>query len=120
MNVLWLLMLLLQAGCIGYGIPQFLQMKPYTMLRGGDQIGRDQLANRALVALHVVPIRGLDQNEVLSILGQPQQIQVNERGVSEDWVFVYYKRYKTWPKTDRGTFLVRFYHNEVMDVEKLG
>lgn len=106
-------------GCIGIGMPQPLQRKPYTLLRGGDQIGRDQLANRTLVADLKVPIKGLNSNEVLSILGQPQQIKVTEKNVSEDWYFSYYKRYKTFPKTPQGSFLVRFYHNKVIQVAKI-
>ncbi len=37
-------------GCVGVGIPQPFSRKPYTLFRGGDQLGRDQLANRWLVA----------------------------------------------------------------------
>lgn len=86
------------------------------MLRGGDQVGRDQLANRYLAANRLLALKGLDGNEILTLLGQPQTIEVKEREVSEDWYFTYYKRYKTWPKTDEGQFLIRIYHNKVIDV----
>ena len=119
MTRLVLLSLLLFTGCIGIGLPQPLQGKPYTMLRGGDQIGRDQLANRLLVAQKLFPLGGMNGNEVLSILGQPQEIRTTTRNVSEDWYFAYYKNYKTMPKTDQGLFLVRFYQDKVIDVVKV-
>ena len=106
-------------GCIGFGMPQPFQHKPYTLLKGGDQFGRDQLANRLLVAEAMLPITGMNGNEVLSILGQPQTINVTERSISEDWYFVYYRLYKMWPKTPEGSFLVRFYHGKVIDVLKV-
>lgn len=107
------------SGCIGYNPPHLAQMRPFTLIDGGDQLGRDQLANRAMVADLKVPIKGKGPNEVLTFLGQPQEIQVRERKVSEDWYFVYYKRYKTWPNTKEGSFLVRFYKDEVVDVVKV-
>ena len=105
--------------CIGYNLPHFIEMKPYTYFRGGDQLGRDQLANRMLVANAKVVIKGKNSNEVLSLLGQPQDIQVRERNVSEDWYFIYYKRYKTWLKTDQGLFYVRFQQGEAVDAVKV-
>ncbi len=88
------------------------------MLNGGAQIGRDQLANRSLAANHIVRLDGLSGNEVLSILGQPQSVQIVEPQVSEDWHFIYYKRYKTAPRTGEGAFIVRFYQSKVIDVVK--
>lgn len=106
-------------GCIGFGIPNPAQSKPFTLFKGGDQLGRDQLANRWLVSQSKVLIQGKGQNEVLTFLGQPQQIQVREHKISEDWYFVYYKRYKTAPETPEGTFVVRFYQDEVIDVVRI-
>ena len=126
-------------GCIGVDFPQPFQHKPYTYIAGGDQLGRDTIQNRSLVATHAFPVKGLHPNEVLTILGQPQQIQVTERNVAEDWYFIYYKDYVAYvPKTlykardytaayspksvqkviekREGTFLVRFYHDKVIDV----
>lgn len=126
-------------GCVGIDFPQPFQHKPYTYVVGGDQLGRDTIQNRSLVATHAFPVKGLHQNEVLSILGQPQQIKVVEREIAEDWYFIYYKDYvvyvpktlykvrdKTVPYTPKGvqkviekregTFLVRFYHDKVIDV----
>ncbi len=94
-------------------------MKPYTYLKGGDQIGRDQLANRWLIANKSYPIKGKDKNEIITLLGQPQQVQVVEHRISEDWYFLYYKNYKTKPETDEGSFLVRFYNDKVIDVVNL-
>ena len=106
-------------GCIGFNVPQPFSNKPYTYFKGGAQFGRDQLANRFLVAEKLVPIKGMEGNEILTILGQPQDVQILEKNVSEDWYFSYYKRYKTWPNTDQGKFLVRLYHNKVIDVSKI-
>lgn len=110
---------LLFNGCVGYNPPHFLQMKPYTLLKGGDQLGRDQLANRWLVAQKLVPMKDKDSREVITLLGQPQQVEVVQHQVSEDWYFIYYKNYKTKPLTDEGSFLVRFYNDKVIDVIKL-
>lgn len=105
-------------GCIGWNIPQPFSHKPYTLLKG-EQLGRDQLANRLLVADLKAPIRGFDKNQILSLLGQPQNIQVLERDLSEDWHFVYYRRYKTFPSTPKGRFVIRFYRGKVRDVAKV-
>lgn len=107
------------AGCVGFDLPHFFQEKPWTLLQGGDQLGRDQLANRYLVSQKIFPMNGLDANQVLTILGEPSEIDVVEHDVSEDWYYIYYKRYKTWPETPKGTFLVRFYQNKVIDVVNL-
>ncbi len=112
------------SGCTGLDLPQPFQTKPYTYISGGDQLGRDTLENRVLVAGKKFPIKNRDTNEVLSILGQPQNIQIVEREVAEDWYYVYYKNYVAYvPKKianlrDRqeGTFIVRFYHDRVIDV----
>lgn len=114
----------LAGGCVGFDLPQPLQSKPYTYVKGGDQLGRDTLENRVLVASRLFPLQGRDSNEVLTILGQPQQIQVVERNISEDWYFIYYKNHVAYvPKQVRkiydqkpGSFLVRFYHDKVIDV----
>jgi hypothetical protein len=110
------LLFLAFSGCIGWNPDQLFDGKPYTYIRGGDQFGRDQLANRWLVGEGKLPIQGRDANEVITLLGQPQNIQVRQHRVSEDWFFTYYKAYKTRPKTDLGSFLVRMYHSEVVDV----
>jgi hypothetical protein len=116
-RTLFLIVLLLSAtGCIGWNVPNPFQAKPYAYLRGGEQFGRDQLANRFLVGEKIIPIKGKDSRDILSLLGQPQEIQVIERNISEDWLYVYYKKYKTWPRTDEGTFVVRIYNEEVLDV----
>lgn len=127
------------AGCTGIDVPQPFQSKPYTYISGGDQLGRDTIQNRSLVANHLFPVKGLEENEVLTILGQPQQIQITERNVAEDWYYIYYKDYVAYvPKAlykakeraaayssksvqkvmerKEGTFLVRFYHDKVIDV----
>ena len=114
------LILFMTAGCIGWNVPNPFQSKPYTYVRGGEQFGRDQLANRYLVGEKLIPIKGKDSRDVLSLLGQPQEVQIVERNVSEDWLYVYYKRYKTWPKTDEGTFIVRIYNEQVLDVIQTG
>lgn len=109
-------------GCVGFDVPQPLQNKPYTYFKGGDQLGRDTLENRAIVAMRKFPLKGRSSNEVLTILGQPQQIQVVERNISEDWYFVYYKNHIAYvPKVplqeDKpGSFIVRLYHDKVIDV----
>ncbi len=109
----------LTTGCIGLNFPDPTQMMPYTMIDGGAQLGRDQLANRSIVANHFPLIKGMHQNSVLTVLGQPQTIDIIERDVSEDWYFTYYKRYKTAPQTDEGTLLVRLYNQKVIDVVNL-
>lgn len=73
--------------------------------------------NRLIVATKAYPMRGKFSNEVLSLLGQPQQIQVIENGISEDWLYVYYKaQLKERVDAEQGNFLVRFYHNKVIDI----
>lgn len=122
-----LLSTFLLAGCVGYDIPQPLSAKPYTYIKGGDQLGRDTLQNRALVAKLKFPLKGREGNEVLSILGQPQEVHVVERNVAEDWYFIYYKDYAAYfpkiPKVldadNKGSFLVRLYHDKVIDVVNL-
>ena len=114
--ILLILSVLAFSGCVGIGIPSPMQWKPYTMLSEGDQLGRDQLASRYLVATRLAPIKGLEGNEILTILGQPSAIEVKERFVSEDWHYVYYKRYKTWPRTDKGYFIIRMYQGKALDV----
>lgn len=110
---------LLLGGCVGYNPPHVLQMKPYTIIKGGDQIGRDQLANRWLIAQQKLIIKGKDKNEVLTWLGQPQQIEIIQHQVSEDWYYIYYTNYKIKPLEGEGTFLVRFYNDKVIDTVKL-
>jgi len=105
-------------GCVGYGLPHLMKIPPLNLARGGDQLGRDVLANRLLVANKLAPIKNMHKNEVLNLLGEPQQIEITTSDVSEDWHYIYYKRYKTWPTTDKGLFLVRFYHEKVIDVVK--
>jgi len=107
---------ILGTGCIGFHLPEFMKMPPLNLLRGGGQLGRDQLANRFLIAQYSRPIKGLESNQILSYLGQPQEIEVREKDVSEDWYFIYYKKYKTRPRTDKGIFIVHMYHNKVIDV----
>lgn len=94
-------------------------MKPYTLLKSGDQLGRDQLANRWLIAQKTISIKGKDKNEITTLLGQPQQVQIVEHRISEDWYFIYYKQYKTMPETEEGSFLIRFYNDKVLDVVNL-
>ena len=117
---------LLMTGCIGFNVPQPLQSKPYTLFSKGDQLGRDQLANRNLVAKSKVILKGRGSNDVLTLLGQPQQIQIRERGVSEDWYFVYYKWYVPYNPSNKvdfpdqeGEFIVRIYRDKVLDVVKV-
>ena len=104
------------AGCIGFNPDEIFDKKPYTYVSGGAQIGRDQLANRWLVAQKKLPMKGKNQNEVLTYLGQPQNVQIVEHHISEDWLYIYYKRYKTAPETPKGSFLIRFYNDEVIDI----
>jgi len=114
-----LLVCAVSTGCVGIGLPHIFQHKPYTLLTRGEKFGRDHLANRYLVASKLIAIEGWEANEVLNILGEPQEIDIQQRNISEDWYFVYYKKYKTWPKTNQGVMLVRFYHDEVIDVIKM-
>ncbi len=115
------------SGCVGYDIPQPFQAKPYTYIKGGDQLGRDTLENRVLVARRVFPLKGRESNEVLTILGQPQRIDVVERNTSEDWYFIYDKNHVAYAPSftkkileeKPGTFLVRLYHDKVIDVVNL-
>ncbi len=126
-SILLLIVLASMAGCTGWNFPQPLQHKPYTYLMGGAQLGRDQLENRSLAANSKFPMKGRDANEVLTILGQPQNVEVVERDTAENWYFVYYKNYVSYvsenikQKYDRneGTFVVRFYHDRVIDVVKI-
>lgn len=113
-STLWFL-----SGCTGFSVPHLGQMKPYTLIRTGDQLGRDQLANRWLVSTKALPIKGRDENEITTLLGQPQDIDSRNHRESEDWYFVYYKRYKTLPDTPEGSFIVRFYNGKVIDVVNL-
>ncbi len=117
---------LLIAGCTGWNIPQPIQSKPWTYLKG-EQFGRDQIANRTLIAYtKKLTIKGRDTNEVITLLGQPQQIQVIERNVSQDWYFIYYKTYAAYVekapypgKDAQGEFVVRFTNDKVTDVVTL-
>ena len=106
-------------GCAGISMPQPFEHQPYTILKGGDQFGRDQLANRMLVSNAHALLKGMGPNDVLSFLGQPQNVKVTERNVSESWYYVYYKKYKLAPHTPEGAFLVQFYEDKVIDVVSL-
>ncbi len=106
-------------GCVGVNPPHLTEMKPYTLLRGGDQVGRDQLANRWMVGESKFPIQGWNKNEVTTLLGQPQSVKIREHRVAEDWFFIYYKNYKLWPQTEEGSFVVRFHQNQVFEVVKI-
>ena len=71
-------------------------------------------------------LHGKNTNEVLTLLGQPQQIQVIERNVSQDWYFIYYKLYAAYMeklpypgKYTEGYFVVRFNNDKVTDVVNL-
>ena len=103
------------SGCTGWDLPSPAQMWPYTMVSGGAQAGRDQLANRSLVASNIVSVKNKNKNEILTLLGQPQKVKIISRNVSEDWYFIYYKRYKTAPSTEEGSFFIRFYNDKVID-----
>ena len=114
------------SGCVGFNIPQPIQSKPYTLFSKGDQFGRDQLANRLMVANGKALVKGVSGNDLLSLLGQPQQIQVLERNISEDWYFVYYKKYIPYNPVNKmnfpdeeGEFVVRIYRDKVIDLVKL-
>jgi len=104
----------LLTGCVGYNFPPNIwENKPFTLINTGDQLGRDQMANRFLVAQHLIPMSGRNSNEVLTILGQPQEIQIIERDISEDWYYIYHrpKSIKQPFSTGKDAFLVRFYHD---------
>ena len=113
-----ILISVLLSGCVGYDFPpRIFNWKPFRLIRTSEQIGRDQLANRLIVATKAYPMRGKFTNEVLSFLGQPQQIQIIESGISEDWLYTYYKpQLKERVDADQGNFLVRFYHDKVIDI----
>ena len=120
--------ILCSLGCTGWNIPQPFQNKPWTYLHG-EQFGRDQIANRTLVAYtKKLIIKGKDPNEILTLLGQPQQIQVIERNVSENWYFIYYKTHVAYnplnkvpyPGKEReGEFVVQFNNDKVINVVTL-
>lgn len=115
--LLGLFLMPILGGCTGITFPPHIfKGRPYTLLAHDGEIGRDQLMNRLLVAKDKVKITGLEPNQVLSVLGQPQEIQVVEREVSEDWVYVYYKKYTPKAYSDEGLFMVRMYHDRVIDV----
>lgn len=111
--------LIYQTGCIGIGAPHPFQARPWTLLSEGDQLGRDQMANRWLVATARVPLKGLDGNSVLTILGQPQQVEVQQRDISEDWYFIYHKNYKVPLQTKEGLFMLRLHENRVVDTVRV-
>lgn len=107
----------LLSGCVGYEFPpNIFARKPFTLLGGSEQVGRDQLANRLLVSKKLFPLEGKYSNEVLTYLGQPQQIDVIQTGISEDWLFVYYKGLQNRIDSKQDSFLVRFYQDKVIDV----
>ncbi len=112
-------------GCTGWTLPQPFSNKPYTYLHTGEPFGRDQLTNRLLVANKLLPLmKGKDSNEVLTLLGQPQQIKTVQRNISEDWYFTYYKTHIPYNPADsilpdkRGEFVIRFENDQVIDVIK--
>ncbi len=117
------------SGCAGIGIWQPLQEKPYTFFKGGDQFGRDQMTNRRIIANGKLFLKGKSANEVLSLLGQPQEIRTIEQNVSQDWYFVYYKGYLPYvdkitertiePRLAAGAFIVKIHRDRVSDVVKL-
>ena len=105
--------------CIGYDIPpHLLKEKPYTLLKGSEQIGRDQLMNRFLVVKGILLLKDAESNQILSILGQPQDIETYKQEGAEDWLYVYYKSYTGKTKGEPGKFMVRFYQGKVIDVVK--
>ena len=106
-------------GCAGFDFPpSIFEFKPFSLLEGA-QIGRDKVANRNLVAEHRIKIDGRSSNEVLTMLGQPQMIEIRDKRISQDWYFSYYPRLAKAPNTDQQTFVVRMYHNKVIDVVNL-
>jgi hypothetical protein len=132
-KLFYILFFIFLCGCTGFGVPQPLSGKPWTYLAGGDQIGRDQLANRLMVADLKLPVKDRNKNEILSLLGQPQNILMRERNISEDWYYIYYKKHIPYnPKEkvpfkdkvfldnpDKGEVVVRFYNDQVIDVVKI-
>ena len=113
----YLLLLVILTGCVGYNFPpNIFAGKPYTLLRGSEQIGRDQLTNRLLIGKNAFSIRGKLSNDVLSLLGQPQEIHVVQTGVSEDWLYIYLKGISKRASGEKAAFLVRFYQDKVIDV----
>ena len=110
------------AGCAGVSFPQPFQGKPYTYFSKGDQFGRDHLMNRSMVGSKRIGVNGFTTNEVLTLLGQPQEIRVQVRDVAEDWYFVYYKNYKPYVPSlkknvefQEGQFVVRFVDKHAKD-----
>ena len=116
-------------GCVGWNVWQPIQGKPYTYFSRGDQFGRDQVANRTLAAYATkLILKGKDSRDVLTLLGQPQEIEIVERHVSEDWYFLYYKTYVAYNpankipypgKDSQGEFVVRIENDKVVDVVRL-
>ncbi len=106
------------SGCIGIDIPpRVFAWKPFSLLRGSEQVGRDQIANRFLVAKKVLRLDGFYSNEVLTLIGQPQKIRTIETGISEDWLYNYFKiNPKDRMDASEGTFCVRVYKDKVLDV----
>ena len=101
-------------------------MKPYSFFKGGSQFGRDQLANRYLVASRKVKVEGRNSNDLLTLLGQPQEIEVTERNVSENWHFIYYKKYIPYNPSnaikfpaEEGKFTVEFKDDKVVKVSAI-
>ena len=104
-------------GCTGVDFPPHIfKGPPYTWLKTSEQIGRDQIMNRLLVANKKLSVNGMVSNEVLTVLGEPQQVDVVERDVSEDWIYVYYKKYTPLKHSEPSQFMVRLYHDKVIDV----
>ena len=103
-------------GCIGFDPPNPLDGFPISFIKGQEQVGGDQITNRFIVAKKMFPLKNKDSNEILSFLGQPQQIKIIEKGISEDWVYVYYKNVKDIVHSGEGAFMVRFYRDKVIDV----
>ena len=112
------ILVLTLSGCVGFDFPpRFFANKPFTLFRGSEQIGRDQITNRFLIAKKVVRIEGFYSNEVLSIIGQPQKIRTLESGISEDWIYRYFKvNPKDRMDAEQGSFCVRMYKDKVLDV----
>lgn len=108
----------LWTGCVGYDIPpRVFSWKPFTLLRGSEQVARDQITNRYLVAKETLSLKGLYSNEVLTLIGQPQQIRPYVKNFSEDWLYTYFKIHpKDRLDADQGQFLVRIYEGKVIDV----
>ena len=128
LSAILLFLALSGTGCVGWNLWSPIQSKPYSYLKGG-QFGRDQIANRTLVGYTKnMILKGRDASDVLTLLGQPQQIKIIKRNVSEDWYFIYYKTYVAYNpankipypgKGSQGEFVVRLEDNKVTDVVKL-